>query len=191
MAYQRGQIGCRCLQLPWFQGGKCCHRGLEHPLRAVHVHEQLLHIVVGALIEHDVGEVEEVEPDGEQSGAHHGGLEPWAGETQEGELHVRVIHLRSGVGQTGGGSEFDVDPPQLTFPIINVGDENAGSFAGDAQLAGPEPGECAGDTAGGAGYVPDGSKKRQVRREGALTLSPCGPVRADRRHGFLGVDATV
>jgi len=44
-----------------------------------------------------VGEVEEIDPRGEQAGARHGGLEPWTGEAQEGEPHVRFIHRPSRV----------------------------------------------------------------------------------------------
>ena len=86
-------------------------------LHAVHVHEQPLDAVGGALSEHGIGEVEEVDPRGQQQGAEHGGLEPGAGHAQQAQLHVRVLDLRGRLRQRGGATERAVNPWQLAGAI--------------------------------------------------------------------------
>ena len=142
-------------------------------------HVQPLH-AVEAPGEHVVGEVEEVEPDGQQEGAHHGGLQPRAREAQQGELHVRVLHLRGGGGQPGGGGELGVNPPPLPFAIVEVADEDAVARASDALVAGLEPGELAGDAAGGGGHLVHGPRNARwaarALRHADSTAPPAPPT---------------
>ena len=177
--------------------------GSDHPLQAVHLPEQPLHAVVGALREHDVGEVEEVDPGGEQ--------------------HASPTGRTGAVGPPGAAGPAACPgppPPRPCGPagwrrrarrqsIAVVGrhtrtkGKNKRGRPAMPRLARLESGELAGEATGGARHVENGNENRLTSLYGALSRGLRGvtgngtpnrsrnAARARSCHGLTGGPATV